>query len=606
MQEEEVGSCEAEGTRRLPRWVTAVALAVVAALGFWVRLQLWTIFGGVEPSYLEWATKHYFGGITSGYLNGARAILAGDRWPYLGYTPGYSAFLALVKVAGPDRDQLIRLVQAAVDSTTVIPLWVIARRVGVGRAFSFSVPAVYAVAPFWAFGSVILLAEALSPMIVAWLLAGLLWARERPSLQRWVCVGALVGISALIRADLLLLAAPSAAFAAAVSAVGRRRLTGAVVVLVAALPPLIWGSYNLVVKDHFVATSTSQNYALWAGLGQVPNDYGYFTNDARAIELLRSRGLEYHSVEAERYWRDEYRRALREHPSHVARTVAWRVKQILFGFVEPTYGHLYLRPLTTFSEKAGFVVLLVCVAVLLRIRRFAPAFIVALPPAYATASLGIVYHEPRYTRYVAIGYLLAAVALADVATRAVLSRVGPHSRRALTATAGVAVLALAVAVGGELSELRHAAVTTREEARLTRLAAEGKVEPVASLQTLEWTHQVPGVELVRQPEGQLKVVTNVGRFDYQVGALLQVDDLAGIALDYTVTVSGGQVALGVLAEDATRFLATRTLPGTGAHQGSLIAPVKGSSRVTVVLMNSVPQGGRSKFEVTRLQIAGIR
>src|SRR5207253_2162237 len=99
-----------------------LALGAVAVFGFWIRYQLWIVFGGLEHSYVAWAKQNYYGGIVDAYISGARSMRIGNGWPWLAYAPGYSLLLLGWRLVGIDTYQRIRLAQAALDCLTVVPL----------------------------------------------------------------------------------------------------------------------------------------------------------------------------------------------------------------------------------------------------------------------------------------------------------------------------------------------------------------------------------------------------------------------------------------------------------------------------------------------------
>ncbi|MGI0134145.1 MAG: hypothetical protein ACREBW_04220, partial [Candidatus Micrarchaeaceae archaeon] len=119
---------------RLVRLVTFGGLALLVAVAFFIRAQFIAIYGGQD--YLSWAAAQYYGGITPAYLNAASSILAGRAYPYLSYPPGYPIFLAAAQWLGVSGLSNIRLLQAFIDSLTVLGIYLLLRRLASSRALA--------------------------------------------------------------------------------------------------------------------------------------------------------------------------------------------------------------------------------------------------------------------------------------------------------------------------------------------------------------------------------------------------------------------------------------------------------------------------------------
>src|SRR3954470_21944025 len=118
------------------RLLVAIALVALGILAFWTRRQFVDMYGGRAPSYVEWATAHYFGGLSEFYINAAAAWRRGEQYTDLVYPPGYVALLAAeTRVAGGDL-RGARIVQGAFDSVTVVAIYLLAGIVGLSPPFA--------------------------------------------------------------------------------------------------------------------------------------------------------------------------------------------------------------------------------------------------------------------------------------------------------------------------------------------------------------------------------------------------------------------------------------------------------------------------------------
>jgi hypothetical protein len=529
---------------------SAIAIACLIALALGVRLQMFWITGGEYESYQTWAEALYYWGITTWYLIGADLIATGQPYNIVAYPPGYSIVLAILGIAA-DGDQSLRLYQAALDSLAILPLYYIGIRLTGSRIVGLLAGSVHAVSPLFAFNSVTLLAESLSPLLVASVLALMLWARDGGPL-RWAILGFVTAFAALVRPDLVLFCIPLGAWWLFTS---RRAVPLAALAIAFAVPLLSWGFYSKAVTGQFIITSNSGMYAFWAGLGQVPNDYGYFVNDMRAGEMLTELGIVWHSPEANEFWKKEYFDAWQEHPEHVLATIWHRFSTMPFMVRSYLGPDEYGSWTHDYFEHAGiFIVALSCI-LLIRRKRYATAFIVTLPLLYALGSLGPVYYEPRYVRYIALSYILAPLA-AICLLQVRWLRMG---------TLGIVGVGLAAdMLAGAPALLRQA-----EAARLEVAAAEGRGSVVADITTLEWTAMAPDVAFEATDDG-LVLTTSAQAAAYQITAR---DPLpAGmVTVRYAIEATEGTIAIGILPPDGSRWLAVRTAGSTSPSSGTLSA-----------------------------------
>jgi hypothetical protein len=371
-----------------------VAITAVIAVALLNRTYFLIYRGGLALDQQAWATQNYLGGITKYYLLMRDAILAGKvepkPWPYL---PGYPFFLATLHVIGIKDLSLIRLAQVLIDSVAILPLYFVLLRLGKSAYLAIFGCLIYAAAPWWSVGSTYLLADALVPALVILLLAAMVLVRDHPArATSWFLLGLFGAILPFFRPEMVLLVGPLAVWALLVAPKHKRLISAACVAVGFVFPLLLWALRNHYVHGQFMLTPPAKWYAAWAGLGQIPSDYGYFVSDVRATELLASKGIRYHSLEAEKYWLGQYIAAWIDHPGHVIRTILYRFKMIAVG--PETLGTFVSGPVLLAYGAIALATPVILIW-LLYMRRIADAFLVALPMIYALGSLGILYVEKR-------------------------------------------------------------------------------------------------------------------------------------------------------------------------------------------------------------------
>lgn len=583
--------------------LTLLILLALLPLGFWARYQFFVINGGLSESYIDWALAHYFGGITIKYIQGADDILHLRPWSITFYPPGYSLFIAVWQFFGINNLQTIRLVQAAIDCLTVFPIFYVLSWLGVRPIISLCAAGVYTVAPLWAFGSIMLLAEALSPPLMAWLIALIVFVSRRDKMLLWLVSGFLVALSALIRPDLVLFIGPLLLWAVFTAPADRKIHAVTMTIIGFCTLMFFWGAYHKINNGHWIFTSNAGNYALWCGLGQLPNDYGYFVNDDKAAKVLMQQGIDWHSTESESYWRAAYQNAWREHPEYVLRTILWRFSKISFDHQSYVGLSEYFSAINTYFTKSGFFVLCLSLVALVIQKNFYAAYIISIPLIYALSSLGLVYYESRYIRYVPLSYIFAAAILINLLYSGFVS-LSPILKKRVVAL-GLAVFALIV-IGNYAS--RNLLALNEESTKVLlvnkiRLAiAEGRTKPITTLKSLQWTKALPDVSFKAESDSLLSVTTSPGRSHYQLITPINVPNSSVIHLEYDIQVDDGGMALGLLLPDGSSFIDTKTLSRPGDYADSWDVSLKNLQSVTLVLMNSRSEDGQSRFVVRKLNL----
>jgi 4-amino-4-deoxy-L-arabinose transferase-like glycosyltransferase len=577
-------------------YLIAALLCLLISLAFYFRYLMFAYLGGFADDYLAWAEKNFFGGISELHWRMAGVIVEGD---FLGlttiYPPGYAFFLAVFRYAGFS-PQDVRLFQGLLDACGAGLVYLVVVRLGVSRWLGLLAAAVFAIAPWWLFGSVTLLPEALLPVLVLAVMVLIRGAEHSRNSWPWLLLGLLAGLAPLFRPEMILLG--GAVFVwALVAAPAHFRLRSAALVLSTFLVfPLMWASFNWLVHGQFLMTSNVKWYNLWAGLGELPNAHGYFANDGLAAELLQRIGLQPLTPEAEQYWRVEYLRAWRDHPGYVLATIANRIRLILFSF-----DHMVIR--TAFKPifalySLGPYLLGTAIVVSLARRRWSDVVWIAGPLAYAIVSVGLVHVEPRYIRYASLSYLLSATVLVQFLLN-MLTSIAPRFMRPVISTVVCAVLSGAVLMmtisgGGQLISQATAALadmavrTDRPERNL-------------DLSGIAWTPAVADVEYHLAADRRLVLKTTLGTTEYQLKAPLSFDDRAHVLLvRVRANLIHGGIGLGVLRKNEKQWLGMLYI-GTQGEQGYEMIALLEEPRAILVLANQRTSAGRSEVVVESLE-----
>lgn len=594
------------------RVLAIFALGLIVLLAFHIRYLFWVQYGGHEPDYLKWAFTHYFGGIAVAYIRMALSILqswfgaaqlegAGSVPPFLfssesiGYPPGYSLILTAFWTLGAKTLQEMRLAQGLLDSLAVVPLFYLLRWMRAATPIALVGCLLYAVAPWWARGSIFIMAEALLPALVIVILALAAFAAGRQRAGAWFALGIVSSIAPLLRPDMILLCGPLVLWVL-LTADRNGRWTNLIVCLAGfAALPVLWGLFNLALRGQFVITTSATSYALWSGLGQIPNPYGYVLSDQLAGENMIRRGIGWHSKEMSAYYWREYLAAWTQHPFHAMATTLKRWEIIALSVDFPS------RTLLGEAVKLGPIVLAVALVLLVWERRYSVALLVVAPLGYALLSLGFVYVEPRYVRYASLSYLLANV----VVLQAIATGVSRHS----VASRWFSPAAIAVAAGAAILIVHHSMVNqlvqTGQASALRQLFDSDRVGPPAGLPNVNWQAAVPGVESrVTAGEG-LSLTTSSGTGEYQLMARVSLPPgTKYLALRARAETKQGGISMGVLKEDGSKFLAIHPIVAGPEQDHLLVAPVS-EQNVILVLSNFRTDPGRSSIVVKALELTSL-
>jgi hypothetical protein len=584
-----------------------VSMLGLFALAIYIRLNFLIIHGGLEEKQVDWAMHFYYGGLTSEYLRMRDAILAWRLEPKLwSYMPGYPAFLATLDLFGLKDLRAARFVQIVIDSAAIFPLTYVVRRLTRSAFLGVSAASVYAAAPWLAEGSGYLLAEALVPAFIICVLAGMTCMRDhKESIAGWATLGFLTATLPFFRSEMVLLFVPLVFWAAIVASPSRRMISAAVVGLTFAAPLIAWAFRNYFEYGQFLLTPPVGWYAMWAGLGQVANDFGYFVDDTRALHVLKDRGLNWHSVGAEGYWKSEYLNAWREHTNHVLQATLFRMKKILF---EPDFAHDPLPGMSGIVYRWFMEATVVAIVWLLFKKRWTDAVLISGPMTFAVLSLGFVYVEARYVRYGGLSYFLGAPVLAALAADLIANQFrvlnqfgGSGSIKAAFGATGV--IAVLIHLTGQQASLVNATASTIMMMTVDANNLNLAVSPDATTDTLTFEPASAAASTTLNPSG-LDVQSAAQYGGYLVTAPLNTNKAVLAVIRYRISLQEGGLDIGVLSGDQQTFLSHKPLAGPpgSIQDGQFRTLVESGSRVVISGLN--PTGrGKNKFQIQSLEAA---
>jgi hypothetical protein len=580
--------------------VLVFALAGIIAAALLSRMDFLVLRGGLQADQLAWANKFYFGGITKGYLAIRDSILSwtpeARPWPYL---PGYSAFLAMLYEVGAKDLALVRFVQLAADSLAVVPLYVVLHRIGGSAPHALMGCMIYAIAPWWSAGATYLLGESLVSALMLVVLAGMVVVRDRAGGPgQWFLLGLLASILPFFRSDMILLFGPLAIWALLAAPERRRWISAACVVAGFALPLFLWAARNDYIHGQFMLTPPAKWYAAWSGLGQVANDFGYFVDDQRASRLLASKGIGFNTAQSESYWFGEYLSAWVSHPAHVMRAILYRFGRILGQPDTESFAPRLARA----AYPAMAFITAIALIWLLRMRRWADAFLIALPMMYALGSLGPLYVELRYVRYAGLTYLLVLPIVlgkvVDVMTAGWPRRYRPSDPQYLRSMIGVA--GVVVVAAGAAFQLASTTRAAQSQGLIERLDLGSSPLPASrTLDDVGFRPAAPDVQTARDAVGlHLRAKANSGA--YLLMAPMGAQANGGAIIRYRVTLLQGVIGFGVLSADSRRWLSYEPLSGDPGREveGTFISMVEPGSQFVIDTQGGTVEAVATKLEWT--------
>lgn len=209
---------------------------------------------------------------------------------FSGHPPGYSMLFACVFGIWGDSEAAMQFVQIVCDALAAVLLLVIAAEL-LPRGVAIIAGVLVAVAPQFAYNSVLLLPDSLSVLPILLAIYFLMRALRRPALAWMIAAGACVGVSCWLRANAMLLSPLLALLAVILFARERRwQMAAALVcgVLVVVAPLTV---RNAVVFQHFIPVSLGAGQTLLEGIADYDVE-GKFGIPSTDLEIVRMEARE--------------------------------------------------------------------------------------------------------------------------------------------------------------------------------------------------------------------------------------------------------------------------------------------------------------------------
>jgi hypothetical protein len=247
------------------------------------------------------------------------------------------------------------VIQAILDTLTVLLIYLIARRIYGVRAAAYAGLAAAAYAPFIIYQGQLLSESLLSLLIAAFFLA-LVAGDASPGLKRAIAAGALLGLAVATKPNCLVFAPLAGLLIFHRSSWSLRRALPAVAALAASavvvLLPFAWRNYRSVGEFHLVRG----NSGIMLYMGNNPSAIGVYQQpaDAAAMEIeRRAEGLSLSG--RDRLYREAALEFIRNNPKH-ALSLLWRKFILFFGSTEiPNNLSVKFVRQTTFLKPNAFV-----------------------------------------------------------------------------------------------------------------------------------------------------------------------------------------------------------------------------------------------------------
>lgn len=348
-------------------------------------------------------------GLTVSYVDTARNLLAGDpfvveRGVEIMHPMGYSTVIALVQSTGlGDLHSVwvVTVIQALLDTSAIVLLYLAGRNLHSHRT-GLWVAAVYAINPMAVLTCVQPNPEALSPFLMAAVLAAIsaIW---RPGARWWpLWVGLACGVGANFRSEYLLLFVGVVVYVALVGLFRQdwRRLLAMIAVVAACMAPMAIGTWAETGTARVNTTNSAGT--MWQGLGELrDNPWGLRLGDDYVVWEAERQGFSSAwGPEANAYFKDEVEQALKDHPGYYADLVLTRripmvfdTELIRWNYAQYAYGIFELE-----NNKAEYWAVRAQVGPVQAVR-VAPALVVFSPEfgtvmegwAYASFAAAIAY-----------------------------------------------------------------------------------------------------------------------------------------------------------------------------------------------------------------------
>lgn len=342
-------------TLERPRWVLSQFLVLAALLVLALGLRIVFIYqaqsGPIETlralrpgTDMEKHDQIARKVVARGWIDESADV--SPLYPYL--------FLPFVyRMTGADAFRTL-LVQAVLDTLTVLLIYLLARRVYGVRAAAYAGLVAAAYAPFIIYQGQLLSESLLNLFIVAFFLA-LVWADGVPGLVRAFVAGLLLGLAAATKPNCLVFAPMALLLMVHRSSWNLRRFPPAALAFAAAtviaLLPFAWRNYRSVGEFHLVRG----NSGIMLYMGNSPAASGVYQQpaDAAAMEIeRRAEGLTL--SERDHLYRDAALEYIRVNPAR-SLSLLWRKFVLFFGATEiPNNLSVRFVRQTTFLKPNGF------------------------------------------------------------------------------------------------------------------------------------------------------------------------------------------------------------------------------------------------------------
>ena len=381
---------------------TLALLALIVAVGFGLRAER-VINPNAQPGDDALAYTALAKSLYEDHSYGGPGFDNSSDW-----SPGAPLLYAGVYYAtGGARDGAARLLQALLGTAAIVVVFLLGVRINC-RPTGLLAAAATAVYPPFIHSTGAVLSEPPAILTLPLAILALLWAIDRRGTWEWGVPGLLLGITALIRPEYLVVAILLSVFVLALrwrQDSFRAAAAAAVVMLVAiALPIAPWTIRNLVVLDRWVPISTGGGKALYVGT-YLAADGDYQRVKALLLERYRGRTLDPGSEALDRVdpeplfdrvaarypdlprdealgkiGRQQLSDDLGEPVDYAAMTVrkTWRMWSSGVGEALKSTPGRVIQVIVVFLGLAGF-------AVLIGRRRFIAAIVFAIPIATITA-----------------------------------------------------------------------------------------------------------------------------------------------------------------------------------------------------------------------------
>jgi 4-amino-4-deoxy-L-arabinose transferase-like glycosyltransferase len=232
--------------------------------------------------------------------------------PEIGIGPVYPAFLGLIYRVAGHRLDVARVIQAALSTFLLFPLFTIARWTFQTRT-ALAAAALAAIYPGFIIYSGMILTEALSTVFLVTAVWAVMWSSRGDGPWRWVLAGAVMGVLILLRAEVMFLTAVVAALVWWRNPITRTTAMLALYVAVIALTIAPWTARNYRVFHRFIPVSARDGDTLWISVK------GWTTwrfDDPEVQALVRGRTF----LEQEDAFHEAAIREILRHPAQAVRT----------------------------------------------------------------------------------------------------------------------------------------------------------------------------------------------------------------------------------------------------------------------------------------------